>query len=178
MDCPKCKNITLKPTKLEQGLLAMSCPQCQGALISLLYYRDWAERHHNEAQGVVENTQLVEAEDTHNAMACPKCKKLMLKFRISGQSDNKLDLCSSCDEAWLDGGEWDLLKFLHLSDKIPLIFTEQWQYQLRQQLAEAQREQRLQKLVGAQDLDKAKQARQWLKDHPYRNDIIFFINHE
>ena len=44
MHCPKCKNENLKPTKLEEGLPVMGCPKCEGGLLSLLYYRDWAER--------------------------------------------------------------------------------------------------------------------------------------
>ena len=35
----------LKPTKIEDGLPVMGCPDCEGASLSLLYYRDWAERN-------------------------------------------------------------------------------------------------------------------------------------
>jgi hypothetical protein len=44
MHCPACHTTTLQPTTLDDGLLAHGGPQCSGALVALLYYRDWAER--------------------------------------------------------------------------------------------------------------------------------------
>ena len=43
MKCPRCKTPDLKPTMIEEYLPAMSCGQCEGSLVSLLYYRHWAE---------------------------------------------------------------------------------------------------------------------------------------
>ena len=45
MQCPKCRNIRLQASKVEEGLPAMGCPACAGSLLSLLYYRDWVERN-------------------------------------------------------------------------------------------------------------------------------------
>lgn len=176
MNCPSCKNIPLKATKLEAGLSAMGCPQCQGAFVSLLYYRDWAEREEPVAPAATLSAEP--ADDTQAALTCPKCSKLMTKYRISGCRNNRLDLCASCDEAWLDGGEWELLKSLELSRLMPMVFTEEWQRKLRQQEIEANREERLAKLVSDEDVEKAKVAREWLKNHPNKAEIIFFINHQ
>ena len=44
MHCPACRTSRLQPTKLDDGLLGHGCPQCSGTLVSLLHYRDWAER--------------------------------------------------------------------------------------------------------------------------------------
>lgn len=44
MHCPACRTSRLQPAKLEDGLLGHGCPQCSGTLVSLLHYRDWAER--------------------------------------------------------------------------------------------------------------------------------------
>ncbi len=53
----------------------------------------------------------------------------MSKYQISpGQSPC---LCGTCDEAWLDRGEWQLLKTLELSPRMPAIFTEAWQREVR-----------------------------------------------
>lgn len=176
MQCPKCKSETLKPTKLEAGLSAMGCDNCHGAFVSLLYYRDWAERE----EPVVATQALTaeKVEDTQAALTCPKCGKLMTKFRIAGCKSNRLDLCASCDEAWLDGGEWELLKSLELSRLMPMVFTDEWQRKLRQEILESEREERLAKLVGKEDLKQARKVRNWLKNHPHRSDIIFFINHQ
>lgn len=182
MQCPKCENQPLRATKLEQGLSAMGCNQCNGALITLLYYRDWLERtqpiknDHIEEKGIV--TALVEVNDSKSALCCPKCSRLMNKYKISGESENRIDLCASCDEAWLDGGEWELLKIFELSRKMPLVFTEQWQRKLRKQANQEAREQRLLKIASQVDLDKAKNIREWLAEHPFREQILFFINQD
>lgn len=177
MQCPKCKSAHLKPTKLEEGLSAMGCGKCGGASVSLLYYRDWVERSGPEVEREG-RLAAQDVDDSQAALACPKCKKLMLKFRISGCTNNRLDLCTSCDEAWLDGGEWELLKSLELSNHMPQVFTEEWQRQVRKQNLERAREERLLKSVGESDFDKAKRVRSWLKDHPHKPEIMFFINHE
>ena len=186
MDCPKCKSRSLRATKIEQGLSAMGCADCGGALVSLLYYRDWAERTPLQPSDVITDiedpqqdtiSEDVSVNDTSAALACPKCKKLMTKFKVSGCTSNRLDLCTSCDEAWLDGGEWELLKSLELSRKMPAVFTEQWQRKVRQQELDSAREQRLLQVVSEEDLFIVKQFREWVKGHPQREKIIFFVNH-
>ncbi|MFP6800662.1 MAG: zf-TFIIB domain-containing protein [Pseudomonas sp.] len=177
MQCPACRTTPLQPTKLDDGLLAHGCPQCSGALVALLYYRDWAERQpqNDEPQPQVE---AVPASESQQALSCPKCAKLMSKFQISGTHSNRLDLCSSCDEAWLDNGEWQLLKALELSHKMPSIFTEAWQRKVRQQASEEARRQRFARLVGDEAIVRADDIRSWLKDHPQRRELLFYIGHE
>jgi len=43
MKCPHCKTSDLKPTMIDEYLPAMGCDSCHGSLVSLLYYRHWAE---------------------------------------------------------------------------------------------------------------------------------------
>ena len=43
MKCPRCRTPDLKPTLIEEYLPAMGCETCHGSLVSLLYYRHWAE---------------------------------------------------------------------------------------------------------------------------------------
>ena len=126
MHCPACRTTRLQPARLEDGLLGHDCAQCQGTLVSLLHYRDWAERQPAHETSV-ELAAEAEAGETSHALSCPKCAKLMSKFQISGARANRLDLCGTCDEAWLDSGEWQLLKALELSQRMPAIFTDAWQ---------------------------------------------------
>jgi len=177
MQCPACRTSPLQPTKLDDGLLAHGCPQCSGALVAWLYYRDWAERQpqNDEPQAQV---AVEAASESQQALSCPKCAKLMSKFQISGTHGNRLDVCSSCDEAWLDNGEWQLLKALELSHKMPSIFTEAWQRKVRQQASEEARRQRFARLVGDEAIARADDIRSWLKDHPQRRELLFYIGHE
>jgi len=182
MQCPKCQNQPLRATKLEQGLSAMGCSQCDGAFVTLLYYRDWVERNpsidDSDKPSIQNVAELQEVDDSQSALSCPKCSRLMSKYKISGESNNRIDLCSSCDEVWLDGGEWELLKALELSKKMPLVFTEQWQRKLRKQATQEAREQRLLKFISQQDLDEVKKFKEWLSEHPNKEQILFFINQE
>lgn len=184
MKCPKCKNIDLAPAKMEQGLSAMGCSQCQGMFVSLLYYRDWAERFAVDVSVAEESSSETltvdqdEINDTHTAMGCPKCSRIMTKYRVSSERDNRLDLCGNCDEAWLDKGEWSLLKSLSLATALPQVFTEQWQRQIRQQVTEDHRRQRYSDSLGENVVAEADKVREWLKDQPQRAQVLQYLMFE
>jgi Zn-finger nucleic acid-binding protein len=181
MKCPKCKSPDLHPTKMDQGLSAMGCKECEGVFVSLLYYRDWAERFGIAAgteSMAAEEVQVEAAENTHAAMGCPKCSRIMTKYRISSGYDNRLDLCANCDEAWLDKGEWSLLKSLNLGSKMPAVFTEQWQRQVRQQVTEESRRQRFVDVLGEETVKEADRIRQWMSDSPQRAQILLYLSYE
>lgn len=38
MHCPACRDSQLKPTKLDDGLLAHGCERCSGALVALVLH--------------------------------------------------------------------------------------------------------------------------------------------
>lgn len=178
MQCPKCRTIELKPTKMEEGLPVMGCPECEGSLLSLLYYRDWAERNEPVEQSDKVDIDVTVESDAKTALSCPKCSKLMTKYSISSDHKNRIDLCGFCDEAWLDGSEWTLLKSLELAHKLPRVFTDQWQRNVRGQKMEAMKIERLKKLIGDTDTAKAVEVRDWLKSHEKKGPIVQFIGSE
>lgn len=181
MKCPKCKSFDLHPTKMEQGLSGMGCNECSGIFVSLLYYRDWTERfgiilENDNAQ--TEEILIDQVENTHSAMGCPKCSRIMTKYRVSSNHDNRIDLCANCDEAWLDKGEWPLLKSLNLGSKMPLVFTEQWQKQVRQEITEDNRRQRFSELLGEDTVVEADKVRQWIKGCKQRATLLQYLQFE
>jgi Zn-finger nucleic acid-binding protein len=179
MKCPKCKTVELRATRIEEDLPAAGCSVCKGALVALLYYRDWAERHANDPVTLSDGHSVSEdAHDTQTAMMCPKCGRLMTKYKISGAVANRLDVCAGCDEAWLDDGEWQLLKALELARKMPQVFTEQWQRNIRKQVAEDTRRAILRKAVGDPALEQVEEFKRWLKEQPRRNDILVYLHAE
>jgi len=179
MYCPKCKGTSLRASRIEADLPAAGCPTCNGALVSLLYYRDWAERHANDTVSLgADHTVTEEVQDTNTAITCPKCTRLMTKYKMSGCVANRLDVCPGCDEAWLDGGEWELLKALELSHKMPVVFTEQWQRNIRKQIAEETRRGILRKTIGEESLQRAEEFKEWLQEHSHRNDILVYLHAE
>ncbi len=175
MHCPKCKTIILKPTKLDDSLPVFGCPECGGSLLSLLYYRDWAERVTLDSSDFESSSEVVEDADTKTSLSCPKCSRIMTKYSISGSIHSRLDLCGNCDEAWLDGGEWQLLKSLEMANRLPKIFTDQWQQKVRSEKMELSKIERLKKVIDEIDTEKAREIKKWINEHANKATIIQFI---
>src|SRR5262249_6944050 len=153
------------------------CEQCKGSLVALLYYRHWAENHKppQEADTSAPSELSEVPADTTNALRCPKCERIMTKYRLSGTVANRLDVCPSCDEAWLDGGEWKLLEQLHLSDRLPSVFTDTWQRKLRREGSERSRQDILRRTLGPVDAGKVESLRSWLNEHPAKSTILTYL---
>jgi len=177
MNCPFCKNHSLKPIKLADDLPAECCSHCHGALVSLLSYRIWLERHPVAAQVATERHPniCVEPADTSHALICPKCSGIMSKYRIAAETENKIDLCVRCNEVWLDNGEWELIKFLELSDKLPQIFYDSWQKQIRQTQNHALKEEKFKEILG-EDYDEIVRIKDWIKAHEQRRTLLDYLN--
>jgi Zn-finger nucleic acid-binding protein len=175
MKCPVCKSPELRPTMIEDLLPSMGCEQCKGSLVSLLYYRHWAENHKPQQLANPAATITETPADTASALRCPKCERIMTKYRLSGQVSNRLDVCPTCDEAWLDGGEWELLEQLQLSDKLPSVLTDTWQRKLRHEGSERLRHEILQRNIGETDATKVESLREWLNGHPSKSAILTYL---
>ena len=178
MYCPTCKDTILKPTKIEQGLPVKGCVKCGGILISLLHYRDWREHGYFGGMEEPELSSDDIIEDSKDALTCPICNRLMTKYRISSETSNRLDLCSNCDEAWLDIDEWTLLKTLELTDQLPKVFTDAWQYKLRTEVKEREHRKHYLELLGEEDLLEAERIRDWIAAHEKRIAILKIIDGE
>jgi len=144
--------------------------------LSLLYYRDWAERNAALTQADKVAEEIAVDTDTKAALSCPKCNRLMTKYSVSGEHSNRLDLCGSCDEVWLDGGEWPLLISLELTHELPAVFTGQWQKKVRDQKIGNYENREAEKLVGDSDAIKALEIKEWLLRHTQKGVIVQFIS--
>lgn len=179
MQCPQCQGYSLEPVEIETGLVASQCQKCQGTLLPLMNYRYWADQN---ASNDVENTAVeqgsacdITVEDSEQAKLCPKCSRFMTRYTIGEGSENKLELCSGCDEAWLDHGEWQLLKALDLQNKLPAIFTEAWQRNIRLKKQEASLKANYKERLGEEVFDKADEFKQWLEQQENRNEITQYL---
>lgn len=173
MKCPQCKSSELVPTALEQGLVGAGCEGCHGILLSLINYRYWVDHHEPIDKDSIPET--VDCGDSAGAKFCPKCNKIMTKYRIGLSAHNRVDLCGHCDEAWLDSGEWNLLKSLDIQDHLPEIFTEAWQRKIRAEYKTQKMDEHFSEIIGEDDFKTVKAFRQWMKDHEKSSDIIHYI---
>ena len=179
MKCPRCESPDLHPTMIEEYLPAMGCGTCKGSLVSLLYYRYWAETQKyllpSLAASASKGATAVATSDTTAALTCPKCGRIMMKYKVSGAVSNRLDVCGLCDEAWLDGGEWELLEALQLSHQLPAIFTDAWQSRIRRELAEESRRSILERAIGAEPMARVEEFRDWLADNDHKSQIMTYL---
>lgn len=176
MDCPQCKGYQLQPTEIDSGLIAGACLKCSGVLITLINYGYWLENFSDsKSEGSKVDAEAIAADDCEEVKICPKCSRFMLKFRIGLESENRLDFCASCEEVWLDKGEWRLLSQLGLSSQLPKIFTDAWQRSIRKQRQQEFHEQRYIDLLGDADFAKISEFRQWLNSHPEKEKIKQYI---
>lgn len=176
MKCPRCKTADLKPTMIEENLPALGCANCQGSLVSLVYYRHWAETQKPPEVAVAAATAAaVDTTETTTAITCPKCGRLMTKHKLAGGVFNRVDVCASCDEAWLDRGEWELLEALQLSHSMPSIFTEQWQRRIRRQLSEDMRRSILKRNIGEEGAARVDEFRSWLTQTKHKSEIMAYL---
>lgn len=172
MDCPKCKGYTLEPTEIELGLIAGECEKCKGNLLPLMNYRFWIDQVGSTG---LEKEPLPVAEDNEQAIGCPKCSRLMSKFKIGTETTHRIDVCNGCDEAWLDQGEWRLLRHLDLHDKLPKIFTEAWQRNIRIKRQKDFIATKYTDLLGAEDFTKLVDFKQWLDAHEKKEQIKQYL---
>ncbi|HTG77909.1 MAG TPA: hypothetical protein VL546_12140 [Steroidobacteraceae bacterium] len=173
MKCPRCKSPQLLPTMIEEHLPAMGCTTCNGSLVSLLYYRHWAETQKASDSKVA---TAVATNDTTAALTCPKCERIMMKYKVSGTVSNRLDVCGLCDEAWLDGGEWELLEALQLSHIMPAIFTDEWQSRIRREIAEESRRLILARTIGDEPLARVEEFKAWLANNEHKSEIMTYLS--
>ena len=129
MKCTSCNNGTLSPAYLEPQLPCHTCSNCGGDFLMLTDFLRW--KSNNEIPNSSIKSCEIKAEESSKALLCPKTRVLMTKYKISNDSDHRLDLSPSIDAVWMDKGEWALLKAKGLANNINLIFTDHWQQDIR-----------------------------------------------
>jgi Zn-finger nucleic acid-binding protein len=170
--CPQCDHSVLVHTLLTDDLAAYSCGKCLGTLVSLVAYRAWREKHARDAANPAPAAEPETAPpDSIGAKKCPKCRSVMLKYRISSEKTNRLDYCAHCEEIWLDDGEWELVESLVTAGDFAKVFTQAWQYAVRSGVTSAMEEQRLRELLGS-DYERVVKFAQWLQTQPARIEIL------
>jgi len=174
MKCPKCQGRDLRPTKIEQDLAVLGCDCCKGSLLPLFQYRQWAEEHPVEVELEEKHRCVVETDETSKALQCPKCSSLMMKYRISSEAENRVDLCASCYDLWLDSGEWQLIKQLEMQGMLPSIFSDYWQNNIKEELSEIAYHARYEAVFG-EDYSKLREFKEWLDNIDKKQAVINFL---
>jgi Zn-finger nucleic acid-binding protein len=172
LTCPICKDPVLEPVRIEDDLPAQGCSRCGGSLLSLVSYRNW--RDHAAPAAPDDSAPRPGVTDAASALQCPKCDRLMTKYRFAADARNHIDLCGHCDEVWLDHGEWEMLERFAMTDKLSHVFTQPWQNRVRSDAAKRRVEERWREKLGA-DYEKARELRAWLATHPEGKELLAYL---
>ena len=174
MNCYSCEGWRLRPIRLEHGLPARGCHRCGGVHIDLLAYRSWLESM-PELPEDTGGDAPVEASDNAKALVCQRCSRVMVKYRVSSDTDNFIDLCAACDDVWLDEGEWRLLRSLHLAGHLTQIMTEPWQRHVRAETAARVRASAFESTLGAEGVMRLDEFLDWRVDHSARDEALKYM---
>ncbi|MBK6728404.1 MAG: zf-TFIIB domain-containing protein [Xanthomonadales bacterium] len=172
--CPSCTSSQLHATALADQLPAESCPDCRGAMLSLIHYRDWRDAHAAPEESVTDAGEASHVDDNKAMLRCPRCNGFMTKFRFSADAANHIDHCDRCDLVWLDHGEWRLVEQLARSGQFAKVFDATWQKRLREEQAKRRAELRWREQLG-DDYARAKELRGWLAGHPRGKELLAYL---
>jgi Zn-finger nucleic acid-binding protein len=175
MKCPNCKADPLLPGSIEPDLPAYTCGQCAGALLSLSPYIGWSLRQPQLPQLPPPFEPVIH--DSRQALLCPKCSRVMVKFKVLADAVHNLDFCFNCEEVWLDAGEWDYLRNQNLQTHITAISTDTWQRKLREQVGAHIRAEKFKESIGAAAFPQVEQFGQWLHEQPdaVRDEVLRYL---
>lgn len=172
MKCTSCKEGTLIPCFLEGLFRAHTCSTCGGDWILIEDYVSWKE--HNPDLKMSGNVNF-EIDDTKTALLCPISGSIMQKFRLTHDSDRRIDYSPSVGGVWLDKGEWEFLKQENLAGSLNTILTLHWQKSIREDNAKATFEDLYQSKFGDESYAKVKEVREWLNKQPEKSDLRAYI---
>lgn len=172
MQCTSCNNGELVSSTLDGSLICHTCSSCHGNWIKLNDYIDWHNTQ-QPTQAVVDEIGVeVDTVESSKALLCPETGSIMTKFRISSDTDHRLDWSNSAGAIWLDNGEWNLLKEKGVADKLNQIFSHEWQEKIVEQTARNTREARLVEKLGEDNYSRLKLVRTWLHEQSDEDKAI------
>lgn len=172
MKCTSCGEASLNSSYLEPQLPCYNCQNCGGNLLMLSDFLRWKES--NAGDELITNTATVEAQETSKAMVCPKTSRLMTKYKISKDTEHRLDLSPSINAVWIDKGEWELLKEAGLASSINSIFTDHWQEDIRAGESSDIMSAIYQRKFGDQ-YKEIKAFRELISDKQYRSSAVAYL---
>lgn len=173
MKCTACKVGALSPGYLDSMLPSHICSGCGGVFLRMIDYFRWQEDC-VKTDLIACPPVSVQAEETSKAMLCPKTGVFMTKYRISKDTDHRLDFSAAANAVWLDKGEWELLKAADLSERLNNIFTDHWQREIHAQESSEVMSELYQRRFG-EHYKKLKDFRVALNSMPQKQEAIAYL---
>ncbi len=162
--------------ELEPGLRVFECPVSKGIWIPLDAYLNW-QQNGGKANPLPSGEPPPSVDDSgRRALLCPESGRLLLRYRVSHDLPFQIDRSPFTGGAWLDKGEWEVLKSRALHNQMHLIFTSQYQARIRAAEFARTLEDTFRKRIGAEDFIRVQEIREWMSSHPQKRDILCYLN--
>ena len=171
MQCTVCKAGELKASSLEGLCSCLQCSNCQGYWVLISDYLEAKALELSIDETLVNHVAVVK-----KAILCPVSSTVMLKYRLSAQSEHKVNLSPAANGFWLEKGLWELIKQQGLAKNLTQVFTEPWQRKIRAIVALAIFEDYYNEELGKEHHAKLKALREWLNNQPKKAEMLAYIN--
>ena len=171
MQCTVCKAGELKAATLEGLCPCLQCSNCQGYWVLISDYLDA-----KSLDLPIDEDLIKRFTESKKALLCPVSSTIMLKYRLSAQSEHKINLSPAANGFWLDKGLWELIKQQGLTKNLTQIFTEPGQRKIRAIIALNIFEDYYNEELGKEHHAKLKALREWLDNQPKKQEMLAYIN--
>ncbi len=156
MKCPVCSK-TLESNEIENGLNALVCSECRGKWISFDSYETWLKNHTYNAHESSVRSRDMTIPEFEIARLCPRCRRILVKYKVGKNIPFRIDRCTNCAGVWLDEDEWEILKSRNLHDDLSNIFTDHWQAEVAREETRATLDQIYESKFGSADYERMKE---------------------
>jgi Zn-finger nucleic acid-binding protein len=175
MKCPVCRKIALEHEEIDVGLNADVCTECRGRWISMQNYESWIESRGAGAPEIHGDEEDMNIPEFELARLCPKCSRILVKFKVGRSIAFKIDRCSNCAGVWLDADEWETLRRRNLHDDLTQIFTDHWQEEVSREETRKTLKGIYRSKFGEDDYKKISEFKSWMDNEDKRNEILSYL---
>lgn len=175
MNCPVCRFTELELEDIDVGLSAGVCAHCRGKWISLRSYRVWLEFKEHERVKFGEENKTAAIPRHEPARICPRCSRILTKYRIAVESPLNIDRCSLCSGAWLDADDWEVLKTKQLHVALDRIFTDHWQDEISREKTKQTLANIYRRKFGAENFEIVRNFKKWVFDQENSEEILSYL---
>ena len=175
MNCTNCKDGFLKPEKIDDLFPAHTCDSCGGNWILIEEYAIWKANNPDHVFSSHSTTQEFKSPEPKKALICPVSGSIMQKFRITSNSEHKINYSAKVGGIWLDKGEWDYLKSEGLAGSLNTVLTEHKQNEIMQDTAKEHFSEIYQDRFGKEAYQKIIEIREWLDKHEQKQDLLAYL---
>jgi Zn-finger nucleic acid-binding protein len=176
MRSPIYPDVEMVDKEIEPGLVVYQCPQSGGLWIRLGAFLDWKNAAGCTSHPLPRDYVPALADTSgQRALLCPESGGFMIRYPVGHDLPFHVDQSPVTGDMWLNQGEWEALKSKGLHRELNLVFTSQYQREIRAAEYAHTLERTFRERIGPVDYQKVADFKQWMDAHPNRYDICCYL---